>query len=255
MMNYEMGLVSISFRDKSPSEIIEAVKDARLCCIEWGSDVHAPCDDLEKLKKLTLLQEKYGISCSSYGTYFRLGVNDVSELTKYINAAKILGTDIIRLWCGDKSPYKYLKNEKKLLFKACADAAEIARENNIKFCLECHNHTYTETKESALEIMEYVSSPWFCMYWQPNQFKSFDENIEYIRLLKKYVEHLHVFNWVEEKRFPLFEAKSDWHKYLMEFGTGKTVLLEFMHDNRIESLKTEAETLKEIVTSVNAKED
>ena len=39
---YSLGLVSVSFRKNTPKEILEAVKEAGLSCIEWGSDAHAP---------------------------------------------------------------------------------------------------------------------------------------------------------------------------------------------------------------------
>ena len=92
---YRSGLVSISFRGHSPAEILEAAARAGLSCIEWGSDVHAPCGDVENLEKIVKLQEKYGISCCSYGTYFRLGVTPIAELPAYIQAAKTLGTNIL----------------------------------------------------------------------------------------------------------------------------------------------------------------
>ena len=39
---YHAGLVSISFRENSPEEIVKACVAAGLRYIEWGSDVHAP---------------------------------------------------------------------------------------------------------------------------------------------------------------------------------------------------------------------
>ena len=42
---FQAGLVSVSFRDHSPEEILVAMQQAQLTCIEWGSDVHAPCAD------------------------------------------------------------------------------------------------------------------------------------------------------------------------------------------------------------------
>ena len=76
-----IGVVSVSFRDKSEEEILSAARAAGLSFIEWGSDVHAPCNDIEKLKRISELQGAYGISCSSYGTYFRLGVTPVEAVT------------------------------------------------------------------------------------------------------------------------------------------------------------------------------
>ena len=80
----QLGLVSVSFRHEKPEKIIGEVKKAGLSCIEWGSDIHAPCDDVAKLRKIADMQKNEGIYCSSYGTYFRLGVNNTDELQKYI---------------------------------------------------------------------------------------------------------------------------------------------------------------------------
>ncbi len=99
-MKYKLGLVSVSFRKNSPLEILAAVRDNALCCIEWGSDVHCPPEKAEEIAKL---QHAYGVECCSYGTYFRVGVTPLSELERYISAAKILGTNVLRLWCGDKN--------------------------------------------------------------------------------------------------------------------------------------------------------
>jgi hypothetical protein len=57
------------------------------------------------------LQQEYGIACCSYGTYFRLGVTPLCELAQYIKAAKILGTVILRLWCGNKNSQDYTEKE------------------------------------------------------------------------------------------------------------------------------------------------
>ena len=49
---YNTGLVSISFRGHTPEEILKAMAQAGLDRIEWGSDVHAPCGDVENLEKI-----------------------------------------------------------------------------------------------------------------------------------------------------------------------------------------------------------
>ena len=53
---YKPGLVSISFRNNTQREILTMMKTASLSHIEWGSDVHAPCDDLEKINEIAALQ-------------------------------------------------------------------------------------------------------------------------------------------------------------------------------------------------------
>jgi len=243
---YKLGLVSISFRKNTVEEILEAAKNAGLSCVEWGSDVHAPYGDIKALEKIAFLQKKYGIECCSYGTYFKLGVTPIEELEAYINAAKILGTDILRLWCGDKSAEAYGEEEKKAFFEICKKASQIAEKNSVKLCMECHNDTFTDNKESALELMQAVDSSAFRMYWQPNQYKSIEENFAYSKLLKDYTEHIHVFNWEGENHYPLIDSVDLWKKYLEILGKDKCLLLEFMPDNKFETLPIEAEALRKI---------
>ncbi len=244
---YKCGLVSISFRGNTIAEIIAAAKNAGLSCIEWGSDVHAPFDDLNKLTEIAQLQKKAGLYCCSYGTYFRLGETDISLLQKYIDAAKILGTDILRLWCGNKSSLDYTDAEEELLFTQCRKASEIAEKNGVTLCMECHNGTYTDRKEGAIKLMKAVNSPAFRMYWQPNQFVSDEENKQYARLLAPFTKHIHAFNWTAKERFPLSEAADLWKEYLSYFQGENTLLLEFMPDDNINSLNTEAESLKRLI--------
>ncbi len=246
-MKFSLGLCSVSFRENTPKEIIKAAKAAGLDFIEWGSDVHAPCTDTKKLTEIAALQEEYGIRCSSYGTYFRLGVTSADELSDYINAAKILGTSVLRVWCGDKNSEEYTDGERDALISACRAAADIAKINGAVLCTECHERTYTNTKESALELMLAVGSDSFRTYWQPNQYKSKQENIDYARLLAPYTLNLHVFNWKGDEKFVLREAADVWKEYLSCFQGERALLLEFMPDGNIASLKAEAEALKEIV--------
>ncbi len=238
--------MSVSFRGLQPAAILAAVRNAGLQCIEWGSDIHAPCDELSQLRYLAAMQQENGIKCSSYGTYFRLGVHPITDLQAYIDAAKILGTDILRLWCGNKGSQAYSVQERKNLYDKCKAAALIAEANGVKLCMECHNGTLTDSKEAALELMQAVESAAFGMYWQPNQYCSFEENVAYARLLSPYTEHLHVFNWKGDLRFPLQDAISEWETYLSCFGKEKTLLLEFMPDDNIESLPTEAAALRAV---------
>lgn len=244
---YKLGLVSISFRKYDVETVIRRTKESGLSCIEWGSDVHAPKDDIENLNEIVFLQKKYGIACSSYGTYFRLGETPTEELEGYINAAKILGTDILRLWCGDKDSQEYSSAERDYLFGECIKASEFAERNAVKLCMECHNGTFTNTKESALELMHAVNSDCFRMYWQPNQFRTEEENLRYAEVLADYTEHIHVFNWNGDKRSPLKDGIDIWKKYLKRFSGEKTLLLEFMPDDNIDFLPTETEALKKII--------
>lgn len=246
MKNYNLGLVSVSFREKTPEEILKEMKTCGLSFIEWGSDIHAPCNDIKTIENIAVFQKKYGITCSSYGTYFRLGETPLEELKIYINAAKILGTNILRVWCSNKNSEEHTKEETKSLFLECKKAAKIAEENGVTLCLECHVNTYTNQKDAAFELMQNINSKNFKMYWQPSQYKTSQENIAYAKAIAPYTEHIHVFNWKGEEKFPLCEAVDIWKQFLDCFSGERTLLLEFMPDGKLETLKQETTALKEI---------
>lgn len=244
---FQLGLVSISFREHTPKEIIAEVQKTPLTCIEWGSDIHAPCRDLEQVKEIVRMQQDSGISCSSYGTYHRVGVHKPDDVVQYIEPAKLLGTNTIRLWCGNRHPGDYAAIELNGIYDECRYLAEIAKENDVVFCVECHDWTLTESKESSLALMEAIDHPNFKMYWQPNQWVSEEENLVFAKLVSPYTENIHVFNWRGRDRFPLFEAAEIWKQYLHYFTGNRTLLLEHMYDEQLETLRAEADALACIV--------
>ena len=80
---HRIGMASVSFRNLTPREILEVSRAAGLDVIEWGSDVHAPATDIPTLENIAALQKEYGITCSSYGSYFKIGVTPTSELADF----------------------------------------------------------------------------------------------------------------------------------------------------------------------------
>ena len=164
---YKAGLVSISFRKNTQREVLEMMREADLKYIEWGSDVHAPHKSLDMLGELREMMGQYGVLASSYGTYFRLGATPTEELVDYIKAAKILGTDTLRLWAGTKCGADMSIPEIEKFMDAALRSAEIAEREGVKLCLECHQKTFTERIDDTLMLMENVDSDKFRMYWQP----------------------------------------------------------------------------------------
>lgn len=247
MCEYTLGLVSVSFRKHSPEEILQATRNAGLSCIEWGSDVHAPCKDIQRLRGIADLQKKYGIACSSYGTYYNPEIHLLADLTDYIIAAKILGTNILRIWGGTKRGADMTEEELFSFTDTCQKAADLAKAQDVTLCLECHMRSVTETPDFALTLMEAVNSPHFRMYWQPFQWLDTEGSLTVARAVSPYVEHIHVFNWKGSGKFPLREGTEAWKRYLSVFKTPRTLLLEFMPDDRIETLSDEADALRAII--------
>lgn len=244
---FKAGLVSISFRSLSPKAIVDLCLSAGLSAIEWGSDVHAPYTDKDRLAEIVSLQQESGLICSSYGTYFKLGIHDTEELYGYIAAAKLLGTNVLRLWCGDKNYEDMTQAQRTHLLSEAKKASRIAEAEGAILCMECHNNTFTNCLEGALTLMEAVDPNVFRIYWQPNQFRSDDINFEYAKRIAPYTQNIHVFQWKEKDRFPLSQGKLLWERYLSFFDGSQFLLLEFMPDNKPESLIEEAKTLHALI--------
>ena len=247
MNQFSLGLCSVSFRGHTPKEILEEMQKASLNLIEWGSDLHAPANSPEALEKIANLQKEYGVTCHSYGTYFRVGVHPAVEIYPYIRAARALGTRTLRLWAGEKDSEDFSPEEKEAFFNECRTLAEIAKNEGVVLCTECHNKTYTNCYESALELMRETHSPHFRTYWQPNQFRSEEENVLAAKTLSPFTENVHLFHWRGKEKHPLCDGKEIWKTYLSQFTGKEALLLEFMPDGKLTTLKREAYAAREIL--------
>ncbi len=60
------GLVSVTFRQLSPEEIVRVAREAGLTVIEWGGDVHVPPGD-STTRVLTVVKTKQEEADSCHG--------------------------------------------------------------------------------------------------------------------------------------------------------------------------------------------
>ena len=120
---YNIGFTTVTFRKKSVEEIIDIAKKAGINCIEWGGDVHVPPDNEENAKRVRALCDAAGIKSVSYGSYYRVGFNDMAAFERVCKTADILGVRIVRVWLGLKASAETSEEE----FLALCD--EAAREN------------------------------------------------------------------------------------------------------------------------------
>ncbi len=243
---FDLGICSVSFRSLSAEEVIRAVAAAGLSVIEWGSDVHAPCTDKKRLKEIAEAQKAAGLRCSSYGTYFKVGENSPEELRDYIAAAKILGTNMLRIWCGKKDYEELGGQERDFIISECLACAKIAEEEGAVLSAECHPRSFTNSADGALALMNGVSSPAFRMYWQDNSRATFDVNYDYAERISDYVTNIHVSYYEDGKQSNLDMGIARWKKYLSCFKPEGALLLEFVPGGTPEVLPREAKGLKAI---------
>lgn len=244
-MRKNIGLVSVSFRNHTPDEIVRAVKNAGLSAIEWGGDIHVPHGNLERAKEIKALCDETEIAMPEYGSYYFLAQSNPELFNDIVQTAQILGSPLIRIWGGKKSSDTLTCAEYDALVSDAQRICDITPETTL--CLECHGSSITDEYHMALQFLQDVHRKNLKMFWQPNQFRCFSYNMDALSALLPYICSVHVFSWQREKHFPLVDGKNEWKEYLRILKTKDDIhyMLEFMHDGRIESLKETAEELKE----------
>jgi sugar phosphate isomerase/epimerase len=230
-------------------DILDACQKAGLTCIEWGSDVHVPAGNAQIADEVAEKTKAAGLLCYAYGSYFRLGGNTPSEFAPYVDSAKRLGAKVIRVWGGVKGSAKMTAEEREKLVADARAIADMAQSAGLIVTLECHGDTVTDHVDSGMDFYQAVNHPALRAYWQPSQFYDEDYNLTAAKLYAPRTECLHVFQWSRTARHPLSDGSEIWAKYLDIFRSEAEtrdigLLLEFMHDDRLETLAETAATLK-----------
>lgn len=243
------GLVSVTFRNLNSDEIIELCKENGLTTIEWGSDVHVPFQDESVAVSVSEKTLNNNLKVAEYGSYYRIGASPQEDILKVAKSAKLLKTNLVRVWGFVKNLQNSTPEEYE---NAVSDGKRICDLfPDITFCLECHQNTLTENYQDALKFMSDVGRENIRMFWQPNQFKSHEENIEALKNLLPYVKSVHVFSWDNDGKntvtHPLSYFENRWIEYIKILKTSNekeiNMMLEFMHDGKKESLPETAEVL------------
>ncbi len=250
---YKSGLVSISFRQMDVEQIIEIVSQAGLDAIEWGGDVHVPHGDLKKAETVHDICSEKGISCPSYGSYYRAGASPAELFDGVLKCAEILKSDIIRVWAGEKASGEadndYFKRVEKDLKRIC----KISADKGVSIGLEFHKNTLTDDARVAKRLIDSVNEKNLSTYWQPPVDRKTGDNLDDIDLLKGHISNVHVFTWQGSERNALESGYSKWVKYLKHIDDEYIhyCLLEFVMNDSAEQFKNDAAVLKRLLKDFN----
>lgn len=252
---FKTGLVTISFRALSPAQVVAIAATAGLEALEWGGDVHVPPTDPENARQVAAQTAAAGLVTAAYGSYYRLGQNadPAAAFAPVLETAGILGAPVIRVWGGTKGSADLTDADWDALVTEGRLLVAMAAEKGVTLSLECHGNTLTDDYRTALRYLEAV--PGMTMYWQPNQLRNEEYNQEAAAALAPYTTNLHVFHWSATARHPLSEGEAVWQQYLRPFtGADHGLLLEFMHDDKPESLNETAATLRRLIEQAGREE-
>lgn len=249
-----LGLVSISFRELTPFELVDVCVKDGIQAIEWGSDVHVPPHDLENAKKVKEYCNKNNISCPTYGSYYHIGVEEHIgnvDFSTLITTAKILDAKVIRIWPGktaseDATP-EYVDRCASQLRELC----ELAQKDDISLALEYHWKTLTDTAESTLNLIQKTNMPNLKTYWQMNYERNPEDHLKEIALLKGHIANIHTYFWDGRTRLPFSEGEEIWRSYISQLKDHNVpFMFEHLKDDSLTQLSEDTTVLKKLLTEV-----
>lgn len=245
------GLVSVTFRKRSPGEVIALVKQAGLRGIEWGGDAHVPPGELGRAREVRELTAEAGLAVAAYGSYYKAGQSEDDGLpfARVLETAAELGAPAVRVWAGaagsettgDDARWRVITDSRRI-------ATEAARAG-IRVSFEYHNGTLTDTNESASRLLVEADHPNLLMGWQPAVGRGAEECLEGLRAVRPRLGNVHVFHWgaTPDDRRPLAEGGTVWRRYLEEIARApgdRYALLEFVAGDAPEAFLRDAGTLR-----------
>ena len=248
------GLVSISFRDLSPEELLKEAASAGLKGIEWGGDVHVPHGDTATAEAVASATMDAGLEIAAFGSYYRLGKKeDNPEFEAVLDSAVALKAPTLRVWAG---PTGSADADEDIWQRVTDDArrvCDLAAAQGVRICLEYHGGTLTDSIDAAVRLLEEVPHPNLDTLWQPPNGQTDEHCEKSLRSVLPRVSNLHVFHWGmagSGDRRPLSEGHDRWNRFFEIAQTPprpRWALMEFVKDNSLEQLHTDAKTLHSIL--------
>lgn len=202
-----VGICSIAFRKRSPSEALRSIAAAGADSVElWGQPPHLPYPvDVGWCVNLRQEAEELGLHFCALGSYFRPGAHPAYEghvVTKenQLAAAQALGAPIVRIWPGETSHATTAHTERERLYSEIRDFADAAQDVGIMVVLERHVGSLTEGWEAPLTVLAEVGHSAVSLNYQV-VFPAPQEDLvslavaDYVRLLP-HSRHAHLQNYI-----------------------------------------------------------
>ena len=202
-----VGVCSIAFKERSPSQALRAIAAAGADSVElWGQPPHLPYPvDEAWCAELRRQAEELGLTFCALGSYYRPGSHptyDGHAVTKenQLAAAQALGAPIVRIWPGEASHAATAPEARERLYAEIRDFADAAQDAGMLVVLERHVGSLTEGWEAPLTVLEEVDHPAVSLNYQvvypaPQEELTSLAVADYRRLLP-HSRHAHLQNYV-----------------------------------------------------------
>jgi sugar phosphate isomerase/epimerase len=220
------GLVSVTFRGRSPAEVLGLAQRARLTGIEWGGDVHVPHGNLAQAREVRGMTAEAGLRVCSYGSYYRVGHGtDPGAFEDVLATALELGAPLVRVWAGRLGSAEADEGHWARVIEDAQRMGNLAAQAGICTAFEFHGHSLTDTPPWARRLLEAVNHPAVKCYWQPPLGAAHAANLAGLELIRPWLSCLHVFQWEVShdgpaaERRPLAEGQERWPEVLRRSAT------------------------------------
>ncbi|MCU6796233.1 sugar phosphate isomerase/epimerase [Paenibacillus sp. WQ 127069] len=249
----QTGLLSVTFRQLSPLEIIQLVAQVGLQAIEWGGDIHVPHGDVNRAKEVKGWTESEGIAIASYGSYYRVGCTNKEGLTfdQVLESAVALQAPAIRVWAGDQGSDISDDAWWDKVITDAARIADLAQGAGITVDFEYHGNTLTDTRETTVRLLEGIGHSNIRCNWQPSVALTIEQRQRDLRAVLPWLANVHVFQWEPGVRKPLADGLEEWRDYVSivrEAPGHRYAMLEFVRDNDPQQFLADAVVLKQVIT-------
>jgi sugar phosphate isomerase/epimerase len=244
------GLTSVTFRKLNVSSIIQLAAEAGLDGIEWGGDIHVPSTDITQAARIAEETNSAGLRVLAYGSYFFLSdsENIQESFQPVLETAMALGTKLIRIWCGNRSPEDADHTYWEKMIENGRTVGNLCADKGVRVAFEYHRNSLTENSKSACRILQGIHHPSVCTGWQPNPDLSCSDNAKELKEIRSWLANIHVFHWQSGNRLFLQEGIADWQVYLDAIkDEDHALILEFVKDDQIEVFRQDAEALKNLI--------
>jgi 3-dehydroshikimate dehydratase len=235
------GLVSVTFRQLSPRQIVDLVVQAGLESIEWGGDLHVPHGDFTQAEEVRRMTENAGLQVAAYGSYYRVWPREPLPFSEIIKTGQALGAPVIRVWAGKTGSQETHEDSWEKTVEEARRIAEQAAQAGIAIAFEYHRNTLTDTAASALRLLREIDHPNVHSYWQPPVDLPVEENVQGLRKILPWLWNIHVFAWRPAAgpgdlptRLALSESRQAWRQYIDVVATTQKdhhALIEFVRDD------------------------
>ena len=252
---FEAGVVSVTFRELMPAEVVALAADVGLASVEWGGDVHVPPGDLGNARAVARMTADAGLRVACYGSYLRLGErgdgHGPAAFAPVIETAAALGAPAVRVWAGRRSSTDDDDACRRAVIDDARRLADLAGADGIDVLLEHHANTLTDRDGAAVALLRAIDHPRVGTLWQPQAGRTVADRCDGLRRMLPWLGHVHAFHWpAPGVRADLADGTGDWRAYLdvlrdapRPSGRPLPVLLEFVRGDDPEQFRRDAATL------------